>query len=158
MKNSAWIFILLALALGRPSFGQAELVGELFREEILKDFPDWQAVIDSYVPDFDIIDRLREVNEEIEVEVFLGTWCPDSKKQLGAYFKILDIVDNPLIKTRYIGIPRNRDDREIYIKGRDIVRIPTFIVSIQKQERGRIIETPQASVEEDLWKIILERR
>ena len=37
---------------------------------------------------------------------------------------------------------------------KNIEKAPTFIVYINGQERGRIIETPQKSVEEDLIDII----
>lgn len=134
--------------------GQVELLGEITQDEILRSLPEWQAVVESYSSNLDIVSQLQAVNEEIQVEIFLGTWCPDCRQHVSAYFKIMDMVQNPLIRTTYIGIPRNRDDRQKYIQGKDIERIPTFIITIRGQEAGRIIETPQTSVEEDIWKII----
>jgi len=140
--------------LGKLLPGQVELLGEITSEEILRHLPEWQAVVESYSPNLEIISGLQALNEEIQIEIFLGTWCPDSKQHVSAYFKIMAMAQNPLIRTTYIGIPRNKDDRQKYVQGKDIQRIPTFIVTIRGQEAGRIIETPQTSVEEDLWKII----
>jgi len=137
--------------------GQVELQGELTRDEILHDFPGWKTVAESYAPNFEFINGLQAVSEEIQIEVFLGTWCPDSKQNVSAFFKIMDLVQNPLIRTIYIGLPEKKEDRAKYIQGKDIQRIPTFIVTIRGQEAGRIIETPQTSVEEDLWRIIQEK-
>jgi len=150
---SAFASVLLAALLS----GQVELQGELTQDEILGDFPDWKTVTESYTPNLEFISGLQAVGEEIQIEVFLGTWCPDSKQNVSAFFKIMDLVQNPLIRTTYIGLPQKKEDRAKYIQGKDIQRIPTFIVTIRGQEAGRIIETPQTSVEEDLWRIIQEK-
>jgi hypothetical protein len=151
-------FLAFALFLiGKLLPGQVELLGELTRDEILQNLPDWQAVAASYSPNLDIITQLQAVKEEIHIEIFLGTWCPDSKQHVSAYFKIMDLVQNPLIRTTYIGIPRDRDNRQEYTQGKNIERIPTFIVTLRGQEAGRIVETPRISVEEDIWKIIQPR-
>jgi thiol-disulfide isomerase/thioredoxin len=157
MKKRIACLAFALFLIGKLLPGQVELLGELTRDEILQNLPDWQAVAASYSPNLDVITRLQAVNEEIQIEIFLGTWCPDSKQHVSAYFKIMDLVQNPLIRTTYIGIPRDRDDRQEYTQGKNIERIPTFIVTQRGQEAGRIVETPRISVEEDIWKIIQPR-
>jgi hypothetical protein len=157
MKKRIACLAFALFLIGKLLPGQVELLGELTRDEILQNLPDWQAVAASYSPNLDVITRLQAVNEEIQIEIFLGTWCPDSKQHVSAYFKIMDLVQNPLIRTTYIGIPRDRDDRQEYTQGKNIERIPTFIVTLRGQEAGRIVETPRISVEEDIWKIIQPR-
>jgi thiol-disulfide isomerase/thioredoxin len=157
MKKRIACLAFALFLIGKLLPGQVELLGELTRDEILQNLPDWQAVAASYSPNLDVITRLQAVNEEIQIEIFLGTWCPDSKQHVSAYFKIMDLVQNPLIRTTYIGIPRDRDDRQEYTQGKNIERIPTFIVTQRGQEAGRIVERPRISVEEDIWKIIQPR-
>ena len=41
-----------------------------------------------------------------------------------------------------------------FFRGNSIEELPTFIVSIDGREAGRIIETPKRSIEEDLLEII----
>lgn len=138
-------------------FGQAELTGELTPEQILQNLPDWRAVVDSYTPDLETVAKLQTLSEPIQVEIFLGTWCSDSKLHVSAYLKIMEMVQNPVFQTTYTGLPRNKEARQPLIEGRDIERVPTFVVSVQNQERGRIIETPQVSVEDDLWRMLSEK-
>jgi thiol-disulfide isomerase/thioredoxin len=88
------------------------------------------------------------------VEIFLGTWCPDCRQHVSAYLKIMDMVRNPMFRTTYTGVPRDREARGPYIEGKNIERLPTFIVLLRDQEIGRIIETPSKSVEEDLWEML----
>lgn len=131
-----------------------ELVGRLTRQDLLENLPEWKAQHQVYAPDLGIVARLQDVHEEVRVEVFLGSWCPDCRQHVGAYLKLMDMVGNPLITTSYTGVPRSRKAREEYIAGRGVERLPTFIVYFRGREIGRLVETPRVSVEADLWAIL----
>jgi thiol-disulfide isomerase/thioredoxin len=142
------------LFIAGPVFAQIELVGPLTPKAILQKIPEWKPYVDGYSPQLDVISRLQAVPEGVRVEIFLGTWCPDCRQHVSAYLKIMDMVRNPMIQTTYTGVPRDRAARGAYIEGKNIERLPTFIVFLRDQEIGRIIETPSQSVEEDLWEIL----
>jgi thiol-disulfide isomerase/thioredoxin len=142
---------------GQSSPAQLELVGPLTREQILAGLPEWKAMLEAYAPDLDTIGRLRAVSEQVEIEIFLGTWCPDCRRHVSAFLKVIDMVENPMIRATYTGIPRAPEDRPKYIAGKDIERVPTFIIRFRGQEIGRIIETPQRSVEADLWEVLQKK-
>ncbi len=154
MKKIILTFLCFILLPFISVYGKLELLGPLSKEEILENFPDWQVEVASYVPDQEVIEKLQSIPSEIKIEIFLGTWCPDTKRNVSAYFKIMDMVDNLLIMTSYIGIPRENDSRKPFIEGKNIIKVPTFIIFIDNQEKGRIIENPTKSVEEDLLNII----
>ncbi|MBA7524074.1 hypothetical protein ES705_16211 [subsurface metagenome] len=154
MKKIILTFLCFILLSFISVYGELELLGPLSKEEILENFPDWQEEVASYVPDQEVIEKLQSIPSEIKIEIFLGTWCSDTKRNVSAYFKIMDMVDNPLIMTSYIGIPREDDSRKPFIEGKNIIKVPTFIIFIDNQEKGRIIENPTKSVEEDLLDII----
>jgi alkyl hydroperoxide reductase subunit AhpF len=154
MKKIIVPFLCFILLFSISVYGTLELLGPLSKEEILENFPDWQVEVASYVPNQEVIEKLQAIPSEIKIEIFLGTWCSDTKRNVSAYFKIMDMVDNPLIMTTYIGIPEEDDSRKPFIEGKNIVKVPTFIVYIDNQEKGRIIEDPVKSVEEDLLDII----
>jgi len=148
--------LVIALVLTNVLFyGQSELLGPLTPDDIIGTHPDWQDVITGYVPSEQAVQKLKDISFPVQVEVFLGTWCSDSKAQVSAFFKVLDAIDSPLITASYVGVPRDKAARQPYIEGRDIQRIPTFIVSVDGQEVGRIIETPVKSVEQDLLDILI---
>ncbi len=154
MKNTLFplllIFILMMFSVGQNS----DLIGSLTEENILESYPDWQGIKASYFPQSESLERLKSVNFMVKVEVILGTWCSDSKQHVSAYFKLMEMADNPMIQTSYTGIPKEKEAREPYIQGKNITRVPTFIVTIDGEEHGRIIEHPEKSVEEDLLDII----
>jgi thiol-disulfide isomerase/thioredoxin len=138
-----------------PIRGETESLGPLTREAVLKDCPGWQEVVALYQPDGPAIDGLKAFNRPVQVEVFLGTWCPDSKAHVSEFFKVLDLADNALISATYIGIPRDKAQRSEYYQGKDIQKLPTFLVFVEGQEKGRIIEVPLKSIEQDLLDILL---
>ena len=153
--NSRILFLTLGILLASHRIpAQVELVGPLTREKILAGLPEWKTMVEAYSPNLDIISRLQEIHEEVEIEIFLGTWCPDCRQHVSAFFKVMDMVQNPLIRVTYTGIPRAREDRPKYTAGKNIERVPTFIIRFRNREAGRIIETPRLSVEEDLWEIL----
>jgi thiol-disulfide isomerase/thioredoxin len=148
------IAALFALTL-LPRFASGEdLVGPTSREAILEHSPDWQGFVASYQPKPEALDKLRGLGREVRVEVFFGSWCSDSMAHLPAFFKVLDLADTPLIRADYFWVPEAKEKRAEYYQGRDIVKLPTFIVFVDGREAGRIVETPQRSVEEDLVRIL----
>jgi len=156
MKKIILTFLCFIILSFISVYGKLELLGPLSKEEILENFPDWQVEVASYVPDPEVIEKLQSIPSEIKIEIFLGTWCPDTKRNVSAYFKIMDMLDNPFIMTTYIGIPRNNDSRKPFIEGKNIMKVPTFIILINDEEKGRIIENPTKSVEEDVLDIIIK--
>jgi hypothetical protein len=147
----------LAVALLAPvpaAPGQDEMVGPLTRDALMERQPDWQAVAAAYQPKPDSVDKLRALAREVRVEIYLGTWCSDSKAHVSAYFKVLEMADTPLIQTACVGVPEDKAKRAPYYLGKDIEKLPTFIVLVDGREAGRIVETPERSVEEDLVRIL----
>ncbi len=157
MTNPFFMLIFGAILLSHAAPAQLEMVGRLTPEELLEKLPEWRSYFTAYSPDLEIIARLQAIPEEVRIEIFLGTWCPDCRQHVSAYLKLMDMVKNPLIRTTFTGIPRDRSARPPYTEDRNIERVPTFIVFFRNQEIGRIIETPQVSVEADLWKILQPR-
>lgn len=144
------VFLSVSISLSEKN----DIVGSTTKEEILRLFPEWTEVVKTYTPDPEIISRLKNINHNVTIEVYLATWCPDSKTHVSAYFKIMDSVDNPLIFSTYTGLPRDKQAREPYTKGKDIIRIPTFIILADGMEKGRIVEHPIDSLERDLSDIL----
>lgn len=134
--------------------GRQEDAGPLSPEDIFLKCPDWQAVAAAYAPAPEAVDRLRTFSREVLVEVVLGTWCSDSKAHVSEFLKVIEVVDNPLVRATYVAVPEDKSKRSPYLQGKDIVKIPTFIVFVEGVEKGRIVETPARTIEDDLVVLI----
>ncbi len=154
MGKRGFIVLLLTVFVSSLFYGSEDFCGKIEKEDILNSFPEWQETVTSYSPDPEIIYGLQTFDIPVNIEIFLGTWCHDSVQHVSEYFKIMDMVDNPYFMTIYTGIPKDKESREPYIKGKNIQKIPTFIIFINGEEIGRIIEHPIKSLEEDILDII----
>jgi len=148
------ILVVAASVLALPAFAGQDLVGPVSREDILAHSPAWRDGVAAYAPDPAAIEKLRGLTSETRIEVFLATWCRDSVAHVPAFFKVLDLADTPRLEVSYVALPRAREERAPYCGDRAIERIPTFIVFVGGREAGRIVETPETSVEADLARIL----
>jgi hypothetical protein len=137
------------------------LLGKTTPEALLAITPEWQAIYEGYKPDQEVLDSLHDransLRGELEVEVILGTWCGDSRRQVPKYLKVWDLMGRNLFRSSFAGIDRTKKNPSDVVTGKDIQWVPTFIVYRNGAEMGRIIETPKLSVEEDLEAILAER-
>lgn len=142
--------------------GTPKLLGLTNREGLLqKPFNEWFATgYNEYDVDMGIVNRLKTQVEDLTMKIFLGTWCPDSQREVPRYFKILDelgIKDENVIM---VSLDYEADDYKQSPgheeTGMQIHRVPTFIVMRHGKELSRIVEFPKETLEQDLMKIIDE--
>lgn len=112
----------------------------------------------AYTADAAAITQLKPLLKDKTMQVFLGSWCGDSRREVPRMIKILQqagidttrlsivFVDNS--STRYKQSPQHEE------RGKNIHHVPTFIVYDGQHEMGRIIESPIASLEKDLLSIL----
>jgi thiol-disulfide isomerase/thioredoxin len=107
----------------------------------------------GYHPDTTAIKAIAKKINKTSVTIVFGSWCGDSKMQVGRFYKILDKAGykNPV---KLIAVTRSLKADGQDISGLHIRRIPTFIVFYKGKEAGRIVESPRASLETDLASIL----
>ena len=132
-----------------------------FKADDLLQYPhsDWfNTQFDSYKIDDEALIELMTLDiEDVEVVVVLGTWCPDSRREVPRFMKLSQLIGLEQGKVSFIGT----DSYKIApVEGYDklhIERVPTFIFYFKKNEIGRIIEYPETSLEKDMLKILRQR-
>jgi len=107
-----------------------------------------------YSPEEIIIDSIKNHNNEFAITIVMGTWCSDSRREVPNFYKLLDLLKFPEDKITLINIDRKKDGINTDISKLNIELVPTFIIYINGNEIGRIIETPIESLEKDLLKIL----
>ncbi len=108
----------------------------------------------SYQPDMELVLRIAPKLQGVEIVVTLGTWCGDSKEQVPAFFRILDEAGYDFSKLTLLALDRNFDSGEAGIRPYDTEKVPTFIFYSGGTELGRIIETPEGSLEKHMLTIL----
>ena len=112
----------------------------------------------AYLVDSFTAKQLRPLLKNKKLEIFMGTWCGDSKREVPRMLKILDyagvrpsqvnmiMVDNH--DSTYKQSPSHEE------KGKFIHRVPCLIVYDKNKEMNRIVEFPVVSLEKDLLSIV----
>ena len=134
--------------------GQKIALGEMTQKELLAQFPPFRKAYSAYSPDSAAVDSLKRWNQDLDVMIILGTWCPDSRREVGRFLRILDKAGNSHFHLQFIGVDRKKKDPEGYAKKYKIERVPTFIVLQNGREIGRIVERPKATLERDFLAIL----
>ena len=110
---------------------------------------------DNYQLNTDALNKLLEINKDgLSIKIVMGTWCPDSRREVPRFMKILDIWKFPVSMVTFIGVDNAKLSPVGEYDKLDIQRVPTFILYKNNIEAGRIIENPATSLEQDMVNIL----
>lgn len=137
---------------------QIILIGEINKQGLLMDeYKEWFVhEYDAYeVDSITLIELSKEIkkSKELEIIIFLATWCSDSREQVPRFYKILDQLDIDVKLTVY-ALDEFKECPDADVPSYKIERVPTIIFYKSDKKIGRIIETPDASLEKDLLEIL----
>ena len=113
---------------------------------------------EMYQPAVKYIDKMKGLINNVDITIVFGSWCSDSKRQVGRFIKVLDKAGFNKMHLTIIGVNRDKNALSVNIENLGIERIPTFIVYQAGKELGRIVETPKNSLEKDLSKLVSRAR
>ncbi|MDH3626401.1 MAG: thioredoxin family protein [Acidobacteriota bacterium] len=165
-KPHAWAGLMLFIFLtGSPMLGQTEeepkILGECQASQLGEaPYSEWYSdTYETYEPHAGTVKALAGGGfEDLDVTVFFGTWCGDSRREVPRLAKILDSVGFPAESRTLIAV----DNTDEAIKrspggeerGLEVYRVPTVIIRRDGHEIARIVEHPVLSLERDLLAIL----
>ena len=93
--------------------------------------------------------------KNVEVDIYLGTWCGDSKKWVSKFVKLWDELGLNRTQLKFIALydfveGKYKQGPNGQEKNKDIHRVPTFILKRNDKEIARIVESPNNDLETDL--------
>ncbi len=143
----------------RPN-GQKVLLGHC-TPHIMKSgiYQEWyERYYDSYVVDTNTAGQLAPLLDGKVIEIFAGSWCGDTRREIPRLMKILEAHDFDTAQLRLVFVDNSK---ELYKQspqheeaGKFIHHIPTIIIYDNDKEVNRIIEKPMGSLEQDLFTIL----
>jgi thiol-disulfide isomerase/thioredoxin len=111
--------------------------------------------IDDYQVKTEAINKLLEINkDDLSIKIVMGTWCPDSRREVPRFMRVMDAWHFPSEKLIFIGVDDAKQSPVGEYNGLNIQRVPTFILYKNNIEAGRIIENPKTSLEQDMVDIL----
>lgn len=146
-----------------PNAQNALLVGTVTRADLKEaPFSEWfDREYANYEPVDETVRSLAGMLDSVSVDIYFGSWCGDSKREVPRVMRILDLAGLDEQRLSLVALS-NRPMEFMKAPGDPQVeklvhRTPTFIVRRAGEEIGRIVETATTSLEADLLEILQDR-
>ena len=141
--------------------GNEHLWGSITLEDLQQDsHREWfDEQYQAYTPRLN--DQLKTGNlEELQVKIFLGTWCGDTRYLVPRFVKLWQALG---LDTDALSFTALHNKGDLYKRGPNgeeeglnIHRVPTFIFEREGKEVGRIVERTLNTLETDLTQIAVD--
>jgi thiol-disulfide isomerase/thioredoxin len=133
------------------------LIGEVEISDFQKEpFLIWfDEEYDNYQTDSLKMVILKENLNLYKITIVLGTWCSDSRREFPRFIKILQESNYDFENLSIIAVNRRNNEKFIGAEDLSINFVPTFILSVEEVEIGRIEESPKRdNLESDILEIL----
>ncbi|MCS7027286.1 MAG: thioredoxin family protein [Bacteroidia bacterium] len=134
------------------------LSGYLTEEQYFKEVK-WKVKVDTVYrykkANKEILSALAQVKDSVDVLIFFGTWCSDSKKWVPRLLSIKESL--PVKQYTFIAIDTTKKDEKLWVKKYGVKKVPTIIFLRDNQELGRIVEKPKKGLENNIYRIVSEK-
>ena len=142
------IFLAISILIATSAYAQITiskqpiLLGKCDKESLLQTpYIDWfQEAYNNYKPGPEA-KKLSDPDlfKNCTMEIFFGSWCGDSKREVPHFLKLLHEISFPMEKVQMIAV----GNRDTLLKqspgheeeGKGIFRVPTFIIYKNEEER-----------------------
>ncbi|MEO6487903.1 MAG: HEAT repeat domain-containing protein [Thermoanaerobaculia bacterium] len=134
------------------------VIGPITPDTLISTVPEYRERKASYVPDDAVVEMIAAaLKPEDRVEVYMGTWCDDSQREVPKFLRISDALREKYGKTlpaTFLAVDRSKTKPENLLAGKAIEKVATFIVYRGDRELGRIVERPTSLFEDDLLVLV----
>lgn len=113
---------------------------------------------DEYKPENEAVKKLQNAGiDNLQIKIIMGSWCPDSRREVPRFMRLLDVWKFPMSRVNFIGVDNSKLSPVAEYDSLHIERVPTFIIYKNNIEAGRIIENPVTSLEQDMLDILTRK-
>ncbi len=114
----------------------------------------FKTTFDTVHIDEQFAGMISEIKGDVDVTVFFGSWCKDSKRELPHFLKVADKAGISPEKIKLYGVDRTKKSADGLTEKYNIQLVPTIIFLKNGVEIGRITETPRTTIEGDMVTIL----
>lgn len=145
-----------------PNVSLPLVVGSVTRERLQNVLPAYVERSAAYEPDVTVLEMMKSyVQAGDRVEVFMGTWCDDSLREVPKFLRIADELKSQYgveLPTKFVAVARDKRSPAPLVEGKSLEKVATFIYYRDDRELGRIVERPGGLFEDDLLAIVASER
>lgn len=142
IASSAVLFAQSSIESSRDNEGHKVLKGFITKKELATDtaFAWFAKTQKTYTPDANVTKQYAAGKDAVNIVVFGGTWCDDTKMLLPKFYAAADAAGFPDNRITLIGVDRNKKSLFNLTETFAVINVPTFIVMKDGKEIGRVVE------------------
>jgi thiol-disulfide isomerase/thioredoxin len=154
------LFLALTIVSANYIFAQTEISRDASGNKVLKGFIDKKQLASdtaftwytqnskSFTPSAEMVKQYSANKQGINLVVFGGTWCGDTKALLPKFFATTDAAGFNDSQITLIGVDNSKKTLYNLSEAFGITNVPTFIVMKDGKEVGRVVEYGKTGVPE----------
>lgn len=137
-----YIFAQPSAEISRDAYGNKILNGFITKRQISSDtaFAWYAQNQKGYTPSAEVTQAYSANKDSVNIIVFGGTWCDDTKNLLPKFLAATDAAGFPENHITLIGVDRNKKTFYNLTDAFAVTNVPTFIVMKNGKEIGRVVE------------------
>lgn len=124
------------------------LVGKVQQHEFLDNFEIFSTGYKNYILSAEQVKMVKSWPANMSIDIYFGTWCHDSQREVPRLLKALEF--NARVTHTLIALDTHKSDPLGLAKSAAVQYTPTFVVFINNQEIGRVIERPKKDLISDI--------
>jgi len=132
------------------------LLGRIDRKGLQRSqFKPWfDSIYHEYSVDTANLGKINPLLPNVDIQIFMGTWCEDSQREIPALFKVLDASTFNYENLDLVAVNREKQTPQKFESNYNIEYVPTILFISDTTELGRIVEYTQESLEKDMLTIL----
>lgn len=104
-----------------------------------------------------LVSQIDSLFDDIEVTIYMGTWCEDSQREVPGFFKIIDSLEANDQVQPIVALNEDKVSHDGSAEQAGVTNVPTFVFSKDGEEINRIVEFPIISLEQDILDILQDK-
>ena len=104
-----------------------------------------------------LVSQIDSLFYDIEVTIYMGTWCEDSQREVPGFFKIIDALKANDQVQLIVGLNEDKVSHNGSSEHAGVTNVPTIVFSKDGEEINRIVEFPIISLEQDILDILQDK-
>lgn len=170
-KNNKTLAIAVGLSLSSAFVGCANTaeyqtpshipVGDMNVERLNASFPLFSDGFDAFDASKEQLDLVAKWPDNLNVEVYFGTWCHDSQREVPKFLKLVALQqaqNGKSLSYQLVTLDYNKQEPEMRARNAKVKYTPTFVVKLGDKEIGRIVENTQQSYAHDITQMIAQAK
>ena len=142
-----WLATAVLLFIREANAFSEQVEPDYNQQSLFAEYDVFKEGYDDYKVSEEELEFVAGLPDNVEIKVFFGTWCHDSKREVPRLLKSFQSKSDII---KLYSLDHQKSHESGLEKTYKVKYTPTIVVLVDGQEVGRIVEHPEATIAEDI--------